>query len=271
VWAIARRYNTSVQALKSLNGLKSDTIYPNQVLQLPGDKKQIMIRVLLTAMCFLLIMGCNESDQRYNTVLESKANSNPSVDAMLAEFRAQAHRIELNGCQLLYNDKPLHLGMSIRELQSVFGPYDFFNRGYYVWKGAGIAFLHNIGDPEDVDSVPTSFDFYLNLPVDITEDELMKHTSIGKRDYLLLQGAPVDAKMTVADFFNYSTFTLDDFAISTMTYEKDYQCTDKTLRYLIMARGGWLYKGTGHLQMKSHPNPNNTNKIRSLTVYIPEE
>ncbi|MDR2720395.1 MAG: LysM peptidoglycan-binding domain-containing protein [Nitrososphaerota archaeon] len=35
LWAIAQRYGTSVNAIKTLNGLTSDLIYPNQQLQIP--------------------------------------------------------------------------------------------------------------------------------------------------------------------------------------------------------------------------------------------
>jgi murein L,D-transpeptidase YcbB/YkuD len=38
LWAIAKRYGTSIAAIKAMNGLRNDTIYPNQVLKVKAAK-----------------------------------------------------------------------------------------------------------------------------------------------------------------------------------------------------------------------------------------
>ncbi|WP_017551623.1 C40 family peptidase [Heyndrickxia coagulans] len=44
LWKIAKKYNTSVDALKSTNHLASDTIYPNQVLNVSASKAKASAR-----------------------------------------------------------------------------------------------------------------------------------------------------------------------------------------------------------------------------------
>src|SRR5699024_10088777 len=39
LWSIAKKYETTVSKLKSLNNLSSDIIYPNQVIETDADKK----------------------------------------------------------------------------------------------------------------------------------------------------------------------------------------------------------------------------------------
>lgn len=41
LWAIAKKYNTNISQLKAINGLSSDIIYPNQVLETSGTSKNI--------------------------------------------------------------------------------------------------------------------------------------------------------------------------------------------------------------------------------------
>ncbi|TYS17752.1 LysM peptidoglycan-binding domain-containing protein [Rossellomorea vietnamensis] len=41
LWSIAKKYDTSVSALKKLNSLKSDVIYPNQVLKVEGSQAAV--------------------------------------------------------------------------------------------------------------------------------------------------------------------------------------------------------------------------------------
>ena len=57
----------------------------------------------------LMLFGCELSE---NHVKSSEQNglSTPDVVRMVGKFKSQASQIELNGCQFLYNEKPLFWG-----------------------------------------------------------------------------------------------------------------------------------------------------------------
>ncbi|HNQ99670.1 MAG TPA: LysM peptidoglycan-binding domain-containing protein, partial [Trueperaceae bacterium] len=40
LWALARRFDTTVAELRELNGLSSDALRPGQVLTVPGDEEE---------------------------------------------------------------------------------------------------------------------------------------------------------------------------------------------------------------------------------------
>ena len=71
-------------------------------------------------------------------VVGNKAKDTPEVRKMLEVYRKQDHRIAFSGCEMTYNEKPFRLGMTIKELIEIFGEYDYFNQGSYVWKKASI-------------------------------------------------------------------------------------------------------------------------------------
>jgi len=210
----------------------------------------------------------NSTEDAAATKSSSKAKDTPEVRNMLAAFAKQAHRIEFNGCEMLYNGKPFELGMTIKELVDIFGPYDLFNRGFYVWKAAGIVFVVESND-ENVNHITNYIYVYFNaFGNDYRNDKKLKHMLYRKKDYLLWEGVPIDKNMKVKDFFAYSKFDIDSFSVSDSAYELTYHCD--TLRrskvYRIRTEGNWIYKGTGHLQLKSHVNPDNESYIELMFV-----
>lgn len=231
------------------------------------------MRKLLLLVLVLLQCSCNAPEQASEKV-ESKAKATPEVQKMVEAFRAQAHRVELNGCEMLYNVKPFRPGMKVKELVEIFGAYDFFNRGYYVWKAPGIVAVRDIDVAEDINTEIAGFIIHMNddrikTYVEDGEIERMKHVTAIKEDYFLVQGVPLTKNTRFNEFIGRATYSLNDFYIDNYSYELHFRCKGKKeeLIYYIDAKGGWVYKGTGHLMMKSHPDAENTNNILSVEIF----
>ncbi len=238
----------------------------------------IMGKLLLLVLAFFLHACDASTNTKTGDILDSKAKATPEVQAMVEAFRAQAHRIELNGCEMLYNGKPFRLGMTVRELVDILGAYDFFNRGYYVWKVLGIVAVRDVDIAEDVNTEITGFVIYMDddrikAYVEDGDIERMKHVVATKEDYFLVQGVPLAKGTPFNDFVARSTYTLNDFYVDNYSYELPFRCKGKKeeLIYYIDAKGGWIYKGSGHLMMKSHPDPENTSKILSIEIFYSDE
>jgi len=226
---------------------------------------------LLIAMSAFLISACDDKLHNIERAAAAKSSSKvkdtPEVRNMLAAFAKQAHRIEFNGCNMRYNGKPFELGMTIKELVDIFGPYDLFNRGFYVWKAAGIVFAEK-SRKERIENPSGYLYIYMNdIRGGPSEDPRLKHTLYKKYDYILFEGIPMSKNSTVKSFFNISKFELGDFFISNNAYDILYPCnTNLNIKYSFGSKGTWIYKGGGHLQLKSHPNKNNSNKFESLFI-----
>ncbi len=66
LWKIARRYGTTVDAIKSLNGLTGDLLNVGQVLQIPVSQTGQNIRYTVRAGDSLWLIA-----QRYNTTVDA--------------------------------------------------------------------------------------------------------------------------------------------------------------------------------------------------------
>lgn len=231
------------------------------------------MKVILCLWFVFALAACSEQEPPESSsayVYTSKAKDSPKVQAMLSGFYGQEHRIELKGCEFEYNGTPFKLGMKISELNQVLGHYDFFYRRHYVWESLGIAVLVDKADyEENVNSDSLIFAIYMEvLSDDEKKNERLKHLSFPKMDYFLLEGMPLNREVQFRDVIAGSLFKLDDFLVSNDGYEIDYLCEDskETLNYTIYVDGGWIYSGSGHINLKSHHNQNNINTIE--TVYI---
>ncbi len=226
------------------------------------------MRKIVLLMLIFFQCSCDMPEQAGEKA-ESKAKATPEVQEMMQAFHAQAHRIELNGCVMLYNGRPFHLGMTVGELKAVFGSYDLFDQGVYSWKASGVMFGAEQDYAESDSAVIKNFAVYMNEDDGSETEGSEENWKIFKDDLVLIQGVPLAKNTPFSQFIGRSMFSLDEFNVSDYSYELHYQCgkAKEKLVYYVGAKGGWVYKGTGHLQMKSHLDADNTNKISSVNIF----
>ena len=219
---------------------------------------------------FTLLSACSEAEQQKQPQAlkpMSKVKDTPETRAMLAAFQKQKHRLEFNGCEMRYNGKPFHFGMTVKEIKAILGPYDFFSRGRYVWKEAGIVFT---GPPKikENNNRPLKFITVNMEESDENNKESDEFRRYPKKDYFLLNGVPVNNKLQFRNFIKNSYFELSDFSIDSYGYSWPVICDErpKKLEYSLFVRGGWIYTGGGHIRFKSKPNSDNINTIKMLHI-----
>lgn len=71
LWLIAQRYNTTINAIKNLNGLTSDMLSIGQVLKIPASQALPYIEYTVRSGDTLWLLA-----QRYNTTVEAIRNLN---------------------------------------------------------------------------------------------------------------------------------------------------------------------------------------------------
>lgn len=234
------------------------------------------MKKLAYILIILLIIACNGTSKT-KEIVSNKAKNTPEVQKMLSAFNKQKHRLEFNACEMLYNNKPFKLGMTIKELVSVFGVYDFSNNNYhstyFSWKDIGIVVSMN--EVIISDTAPITFIYiYMNINPDLEETtDLKKHTLNLKTDYFLIEGMPVNKDMMFKDFIDNSNYDLNDFAISDRNYKNTLLCEKTNINtvYTLNLPGGWNYNGAGHLRFKDKPNTNNTHVIEYISLHIQEK
>lgn len=222
--------------------------------------KHILIIIIST-----LIIACKGNSQN----IADKSKNIPEVTTMKKQFLSQEHRLQFNGCQMLYNDKPFYLGMTAKELISVLNDNYTYSRGFLIWKTKGITASINknkLGEEFDENKLITYIYIYMNTEVDEEYRESLKHELNQKKDIFLVEGMPVQKEERVMDFFNNSTFNFGDFRITNRTYEIDYECDNQNIRYHFAADGIWLRKGGGHLTFKDRPNDKNTFPFKYIYI-----
>jgi len=228
----------------------------------------MLIKKIAGLLVILLLSACSETEPPTSVERKNKMKDNPQTRTMLAAFKQQKHRLEFNGCEMLYNGIPFRLGMTVKELKGIFGPYDFFSKGHYIWKEAGIVFGDKIKDKEDKNKAIRGVYIYMSSLARKRKD-MAKHTRFHKQDYFLLEGMPVDKNMQFRDFIKNSYFELSDFSISDYSYSREVNCgnTAKKLKYGMAVKGGWNYKEAGgHIRLKSTPNKDNINTIKDMYI-----
>jgi len=241
---------------------------------------------LLIAMSAFLISACDDKLHNIERAAAAKSSSKvkdtPEVRNMLAAFAKQAHRIELNGCEMLYNGKPFELGMTLERIQKVFGKQDFISNKLYTWKDIGVAFFvdnENEKNSKIAKSMSVFFstkmredyDRYKNYDGYLIENkerhQRRPYLLYTKQDFILIEGVPINKERAFGDFISASSFRLDDFYIDNRYYKIVYSCGDAyRQQYSLYTPGVWEYKGYGHLQMKSHPNQDNRNAVVKISI-----
>ncbi|MBL7560899.1 hypothetical protein JAO71_13915 [Olleya sp. YSTF-M6] len=196
-----------------------------------------------------------------------KIKNTPQVSQMLESYNKQKHRLAFNGCEMTYNEKPFSLGMSLKDLNNVFGEYETTDLGAIIFKDIGIVFAGNDKNVKPSSTINIIY-LYMNTEVSKGYEESLRHKLNHINNYFLIEGMPLDKNMFVMDFIANSEFKLNDFAISNQGYEIEYNCNNKKMGYFLDADGTWLRKGSGHLTFKDKPNPENKNPFEM--IYITE-
>ncbi len=99
--------------------------------------KTITINLIMKHILYIFILVLFANCQRPTTKKQIMDKNTPEYKA----FMAQENRFELNGCELKYNDKPFKLGMTIKEMENVFGKkykkkngvVEFKNLDFIAW------------------------------------------------------------------------------------------------------------------------------------------
>lgn len=203
-----------------------------------------------------------------NSAETSKVKNTQETNELIAKFELQEHRIELNGCEMLYNKTSFSLGMKITELIEIFGAYDFFNRGHYVWKKAGIVFLT---EERNEDKEHESYGIYIYMNDFANDDHeeplIRKHKLHKKQDFFLIEGIPLNKNTTIKQFVDHSKLSLNDFGIGDYSYDRVHSCSKgKDIHYTMTTTNNWVYDGGGRIQLKSHINQNNNSLIEDIFI-----
>lgn len=215
----------------------------------------------------LMLFGCEQKEDR-TKLSETEALPTPKVIQMVEKFNRQANRLELNGCEFLYNGKLFLLGMSVRELNGVLGKYDYFNRGYYVWEELGVVLVDRIKERENPEDRMSTLKLYLHSALDPRDQEDLRHELAIKKDIFLFNGIPLNNESSIQDLIDRSIYEYADFSISDRGYSILEACGDsgRKIRYFFSVEGGWIYGGGGHLRYKTDVNKENENLIKYVGV-----
>lgn len=215
---------------------------------------------------FIVLLSACGTDVEVDNNLESKARDVPAMREMLETFHSQRNRLKFTGCLFDYNDQSFGLGMSVEQVVNVLGPYDYFNRGYYVWRNAGLILASTKAREEGNDVTLDVGEVIFNVEVDKRDLELYKHLLEKNQNYVLFNGVPVDNQTTIRSFFELSLYEYNDAKINSHSYRFDENCKNSSasISYYLDAPGGWNYEGEGHLRYKTTVNKNNSNTISRI-------
>lgn len=230
------------------------------------------MRIFLKAWLLALLAACG-TDVKIDNHAASKAKAVPVVREMLEIFHAQNDRLQFIGCEFDYNGRRFTLGMSVEQIATILGPYDYFNRGYYVWKNAGVVLASTKTREEAGDAILDVGEVNFNLLVDKRDLEKYKHLLENNQNYVLFNGVPVDKDTTIRSFFDLSEYEYSDAKISSHSYQFDESCQNSSaiISYYFDASGGWNYEGEGHLRYKTTVNRNNSNTISRIAFQFSKD
>ena len=219
-----------------------------------------IIKLLVFA---LICSSCNTNSQ--NSI--NKAAVNDQVTQKLAEYKQQEHRLAFSGCKFSYNEQFFNLGMTIEEVVTILGPYDYHHLWSYVWGDIGIVCSTNTKN-ETLTDVLEYINVYMNTQVD--DEEFFKHELNHKKDYFLINGVPLRYDMAFSSFVAHSTYKLgEDIVADNHNYYIYQKCPDNNqlIKYRIDVTGGiWNRSGGGHLTFRGSLNENNDSPIEYIGI-----
>jgi hypothetical protein len=195
------------------------------------------------------------SDEKYDSNrTHSKVRETQETQAMLAEFRKQEHRFELNGCEFKYNGESFKLGSSTEKIKNLLGDAsreiieENGPRRIYFWNNDTIQMKVN--------------DMTTGLYVMTIELNKMDSSS-----YVLVEGVPLNNKLVMASFIGNSNFKFEDFYIGNTEYKYIYDHCNQPIEYLFFSDVNYTYIGDGHARLKDKIDFEKTGPVRALVIY----
>ena len=140
----------------------------------------------------------------------------------------------------------------------------------YIWHELGIMMLATNTASEDLNANIKTINVSLNSTIPREIGVSLQRTP-EPYEYLLLEGFPINLDIPFSDLLDYTQASFEDFGVRNGGYRWEYNCGDKKLGYFAEVSGTWRYKGVGHLQFKSHPDPHNENPIRDISIGIKQQ
>ena len=183
----------------------------------------------------LLLLSCNTNK------IENTMNKNsPEYKA----FMTQENRFEINACELKYNGKPFKLGMTIKEMENVFGKNGKKHKTLIEWnKGVTVVTWFN----ED--------NLITEMRLIYSEDDLL----------INLYGNFIDSKLSFDDFLKKSSkLSFDDFFI----HDDGYRLYNKECNLLLDFQSPVMYNriGGGHLSVRGDWKLDETYPIEAISI-----
>lgn len=202
-----------------------------------------------------LLIACNgkAQTQQNNT---SMAKDNSDTKALLEKFDKQEHRLEINDCEIIYNDKSFFLGNTLEEIESILGRK--YNSNYYYaysWNDINIELLKEKNN-QRID----------NISIYISEGykDVMKPNS----NIILVNGVPLTKEMLFGDFLNNSNYSFDDFYIDNHSfYLKPENCDLKNIKINFDSQPFYHYSGSGHMRTRGDFDDSQTNLINTISIF----
>lgn len=201
----------------------------------------------------LLLIACSGKSQN----LKDMVINTEKVKTMQDAFKKQDHRIEINNCEIIYNnDKSFFLDTTLEELKTLFGEPDYNELRGYAWSDEGIIITKN----KDNNKVKTIY---------IYVSQSFKEVLQPNDRFFLFNGIPFNRKMNFADLIDNSLYEFDDFAIGKHSYDlvEDACGNDPfKIRFSFSSPVPYDYSGGGHLQIRGTFRPDLTGPIDLIVI-----
>ncbi|WP_428740667.1 hypothetical protein [Tenacibaculum sp.] len=183
------------------------------------------------------------------------------------KFMTQEHRFELNGCNLKYNGKPFELGMSVQQLEEVFGENwvkeketsENENEPYFVYnKQKGMEIVIEKNKVRDI------YIFIQDTYLEYPNIQMEGNTTIMLNNTLLNQTDKMHEYIKRADT------TFDEIGIKSSGYTFRYSCNNELI-YFLDSPVSYHRKGGGHLYISGAWKLEETNEVKSIHIYYDEK
>ena len=198
----------------------------------------------------LLLSACGAQTD----VPTTQFKDTPETRKMLTDFAKQQHRFEFSGCDMKYNGALFNLNMSIQELSKVLGVHSRISQtkknNAYFW----------------FDDVIKVLESKKNREISTLVIRLRKIDTSNKPFYFLVDGAPLEKKMTMGDFLSISHYDFNDFLISNNSYKIIFDQCKHPVRYFMESKVNFSYIGYGHTRLKDKPDLDTTYPIKAFQI-----